>query len=167
MKKCICITLACLIVLFCCACQKKSAQPLGTVTVYYKAAELTFGSAEGVIVPYMLEADGHQNDVEYLLNAYLSAAPSGNFADTFPAGTYLVSLSLDALTAKVVLCDKFAKLSGLDLTIACVSLTQTVISLTDCQEVIISAETARLDGNNFITLNQDSYLLLDESGDAD
>ena len=155
-----------IVAIICTACQKESEKPLSTITVYYKASEITFGTAEGVIVPYALDATGHEDNIEYLLNAYLTNTQSGNFADTFPAGTRLVSISLDALTAKVVLCDEFAKLSGLDLTIACASLTQTVISLTDCQEVIISAETAQLDGNNFITLSRDSYLLLDESGSS-
>lgn len=166
MKKIFCIILV-ITIMTCTACQIESEKPLSTITVYYKASELTFGSAEGVITPYALDATGHKDDIEYLLNAYFSKIPSGNCADTFPAGTRVVSISLDALTAKVVLCDEFAKIGDLDLTIACACLTQTVISLTGCQEVIISAETAQLDGNNFITLSRDSYLLLDESGSTD
>lgn len=167
MKKLFCIVLGCIIILFCCSCTKEAEKPLSSVTVYYKAAELTFGTAQSVIAPCHLDAAGHENDSAYLLNAYLSNTPSEAFASTFPAGTSLVSITQDALTAKVILCDEFAKLSGLDLSIACTCLTQTVISLTDCQEVIISAENAQLDGNNFITLSRDSYLLLDESGSAD
>ncbi len=166
MKKLFCIILI-IILMACTACQQETAKPLNIVTVYYRAPELTFGTADGVITPYMLDATGHEGDIEYLLNAYFSNAQADNYANTFPCGTRLVSVSLDALTAKVVLCDEFAELSGLNLTIACASITQTVISLTGCQEVIISAETAQLDGNNFITLSSDSYLLLDESGGAD
>jgi len=70
-------------------------------------------------------------------------------------------MDLDGLTAKIVLCDEFATLKGLDLTIACACLSRTVIALTGCHEVIISAESMQLDGKNFITLSRDSYLLLD------
>lgn len=167
MKKSLCAALSILLVFLCTACRIKPETPESTVTVYYKAASVSFESPDGVIAPCSLDATGHENDLTHLLNTYLSNTLSADFALTFPQSTRLVSLSLDALTAKVVLCDEFAKLTGLDLSIACACLTQTVLSLTGCQELIISAESAQLDGHNYITLSRDSYLLLDESGNAD
>ena len=146
------------------ACQEKPEEPVSTVTVYYKASQISYGTSDGVIIPYALDATGHEADNVYLLNTYFANIPPEKYAATFPPSTRVVSLNLDGLTAKIVLNEEFAKLTGLNLSIACACLTQTVIALTECHEVIISAENAQLDGNNFITLNRDSYLLLDESG---
>ena len=55
----------------------------------------------------------------------------------------------------------------MELTIALTCLTRTVVSLTNCQEVIISAATVQLDGQNYITLTPDSFLFLDESSNAE
>lgn len=145
-------------------CQSKPEQPQNTVTVYYKASTIEYGTADGVIIPFQLDATGHEGDIAYLLNYYFANLPSEECAVTFPSFTRLVSLERDGLTAKITLNDEFAELTDLNLSIACACLTQTVISLTGCQEVIISAESAKLDGQNFITLSRDSYLLLDESG---
>ena len=54
--------------------------------------------------------------------------------------------------------------SGMDLTIALTCLTKTIMSLTGCQEIILSASGTLLNGESFITLNQDSFLLIDGSG---
>lgn len=148
------------------ACRQKPEEPQSTVTVYYKAAEISYGTAEGVIAPYKLDATDHETDTVFLLNTYLSKDVTEGYTSTFPINTRVVSLDLDGLTAKIVLSNEFAKLTTLNLSIACACLTQTVISLTGCQEVIISAENSKLDGNNFITLTRNSYLLLDESGTA-
>ena len=166
MKRLICILLALLAVLSLAGCQNEKV-PQSTVTVYYRAASVSYGSSDGVLSPYQLDATGHEDDPIHLLNAYLSMTPPSEYSRTFPSNTHLVSLNLDGLTAKVVLSNNFASLKGLNLSIACASLTRTVISLTGCHEVIISAEDAQLDGKNFITLSHDSYLLLDDIVDKD
>ena len=148
------------------ACENDGKHSESTVIVYYKSASTTYGTADGVIAPYELDATGHESDIAYLLNAYFSEPVSDLHTATYPRLTQLVSLELDGLTAKITMNDDFAKLTGLNLSLACSCLTQTVISLTGCQEVIISAQNMKLDGQYFITLSRDSYLLLDES-DAD
>ena len=163
MKRLLCLTLVIATLFMFSGCQNDNKPPQSTVTVYYKAANITFLTQDGVVAPYDLDATGHETDNSFLLNAYLTGQVPDGFVATFPAGTTLKSLNLDGLTAKIVLDDAFATLKGLDLSIACACLTRTVISLTGCHEVIISAETTQLDGKNFITLTQDSYLLLDTS----
>lgn len=165
MKRLFCILLSILTVISLTGCRTEADASESTITVYYKSANTSFGTQDGVIAPYKLDTTGHEEDHAYLINAYVSGKTPDDYAKTFPIGTRLISLNLDGLTAKIVLCDEFATLKGLDLTIACACLTRTVIALTDCHEVIISAETTQLDGQNFITLSRDSYLLLDTSVD--
>jgi len=145
-------------------CQNQSSQLEHPVTVYYKRAEPTHGTADSVIASTWMEGKDHEKDYSHLISQYLKGANEPNFAPTFPRGTTLVSLKLDALTAKIVLDDHFSSLSGMDLTIACVCLARTVMELTGCQEVIISAKTTKLNGENFIILSADSYLLTDTVG---
>ena len=145
-------------------CQKESVQLEHPVTVYYKRAEPTHGTADSVIASTMIEGKGHENDYDYLLSRYLKGSDNPLFTRTFPRGTTLVSFKVDALTAKIVLGYYFSSLSDMDLTIACVCLARTVMELTGCQEVIISAENTQLNGQNFIVLSADSYLLIDTVG---
>ena len=166
MKKFICIFLLLASLISLAGCAEDPEIPENAVTVFYRRNAVTYGSSDGVIAAGHLDASGHENDYFYLINQYLKTQPAPEFASTFPLGLTLVSFQLEALTAKVVVSNRMAAFSGLDLTIACVCLTETVMSLTGCQEVIISAESTTLGGQNFITLSKDSYLLLDSSGTA-
>ncbi len=166
MRKLLCmlLILGCMVSMFGCASRQTNSDQ--QVTVYYRRSEPTYGAADSIIASTTLDATGHERDYSHLLQVYLNGCEADLFAPTFPENTYVVNFKLEALTAKIVLTDNFAQLTGMDLTIACICLTQTIISLTDCQEVIISTVFSPLDGNNFITLSRDSYLLLDNSGTA-
>lgn len=164
MKKLFCIFLvfSCLFGLT--ACIQSNEQPEPTVTVYYKRAVPTYGQADSVIAATELLSSGKENDIAYLIRKYLASTPADGFVSPFSKEITLISFKLEGLTAKVVLSNELADLTGMDLTVALICLTQTVMSLTDCEEVIISANTRRLDGQNFITISRDSYLLVDDSG---
>ena len=166
MKKVLCIFLC-----LCCftgilGCSAKNPAPEESVAVYYKREKPVYGTVDGVIGETYLDATGHENAYSYLLNQYLMATPGSGLSSPFPRGVSLVMFKLEGLTAKVILSNQLADLSGMDLSIALICLTQTIISMTGCQEVIISAASKQLDGQNYITLNRDSYLLLDDSGSA-
>lgn len=163
MKKLLCIflILCCICTLVACAPEK---QPQDSYTVYYRRGTPAYGSADGVIGQTYLLTSGREDDIPYLLRKYLASTPEDGFVSPFTQDMTLVSFELDGPTAKVVLSNQIAELSGIQLTIALVCLSRTVISLTNCQEVIISANSVQLNGQNYITLTPDSYLLLDESG---
>ena len=164
MKKLLCflLVLTCLLGLVACAQNEETPEP--SVTVYYKRTTPTYGEADSVIAATQLLSSGKEDDIPYLIRKYLARTPGEGFESPFRQGVTLISFKLEGLTAKVVLSNEIADLTGMNLTIALVCLTQTVVSLTDCEEVIISANTRRLDGQNFITLSRDSYLLVDDSG---
>lgn len=159
----------CFLLIICCfvsivGCTPKQEQPENSVAVYYRKDKPTYGTIDGVIAPTYMQAPTREAEYASLLNQYLETAPDEGFAQTFPKGTSLLRFRLEGLTVKVVLSDAIAEYSGMDLAIALTCLTHTVISVTGCQEVIISASTKQLDGQNFVTLNRDSYLLIDQSG---
>ena len=161
----------CLFLILCsfagiCGCASEQKPPENSVKVYYERDVHVYGASDGVIAPYYLDATGHEQDYSYLVDRYLRTNPGEGFAPTFPNDLYLAKFKLEGLTAKVVLSDRIADLTGMDLTIALTCLAHTVMSITGCQEVIVRALSRQLDGQNFITLNRDSYLLIDESGAA-
>ena len=161
----------CILLVVCCfagivGCTSKNDKPENSISVFFKREKTAYGTADGVIGETYLDAAGREKDYAYLLNVYLRMTPGEGFSTPFPKGVSMTGFKLEGLTAKVVLSDRIAELSGMELTIALTCLTQTVMSMTGCQEVIISATTKQLDGQNFVTLNADSYLLLDDSGTA-
>ncbi|MBE6921096.1 MAG: hypothetical protein E7468_06005 [Ruminococcaceae bacterium] len=164
MRKIVCfaLILCCIAGILGCSADKKP--PEDSVAVFYKKDKIAYGTSSGVIGQTYMHASGHEAEYAYLLNRYLKAAPGEGFAQTFPSGVSLIRFQLEGLTAKIILSDRIADFTGMELTIALTCLTQTVMSVTGCQEVIISASTKQLDGQNFVTLNRDSYLLLDSSG---
>ena len=161
----------CFLLIVCCfvgilGCTSDNDKPENSVSVFFKREKTAYGTADGVIGETYLDAAGHEKQYAYLLNVYLRTTPGEGFSSPFPKGVTMIGFKLEGLTAKVVLSDQIAELTGMELTIALTCLTQTVMSMTGCQEIIISATTKQLGGQNFITLNRDSYLLIDDSGTA-
>lgn len=135
--------------------------PESPVAFYYRCSEIGLGAPEGVMQAEQRDAAGHEDEYEYLLNIYVKGPKSSHLAPTFPLGTKILRFSLENNRASITLSDNFSILTGMDLTVACVCLTRTVIEMTGCEQVTLRARTTNLDGNKFITFGKDSYLLLD------
>lgn len=165
MKRVIAIILLLVCVLSFFGCQDRYSEVQVPVTVYYKRAQMDYGTPDGVITTAVLESAGHETDIVFLLQQYLCGPESSELSPTFPAQTRLISYHLEGLTAKIVLSDQLAQLTGIELSIACACLSKTIMSLTGCQEVIISAEHEQLDNNHYITVSSNSYLFQDLSGE--
>ena len=166
MRKLLCILLAIFSLLGIAGCGYSAPIPENSIVVYYKTDKPEYGAEDGLIAATYMDSVGRENDYLYLLNQYLRSTPGEGFSVTFPSGVSLNSFRLEALTAKVVLNSQIAGYSGMDLTVALTCLTKTIMSLTGCHEVIISASGTLINGESFITLNQDSFLLMDNSGNA-
>jgi len=163
MKRVICILLilAWILCLAGCAAEKEELQD--PVRFYYPKTKATYGSIDGVIAWEERESAGHTEDYVYLVELYLKGPESEGLSRTFPKNVTIRDLHIVGDTAQVILNDYAARLTGLDLTIACVCLAATVTDLIGVQSVTIQAETALLDGNPSITMDRDKILLLDES----
>lgn len=161
MKRLICLILLVLLLLPGCNIQEEEfIQP---VKFYFLKSNVTYFSAEGVIAPETREAEGHWEDYRYLLNLYLDGPITSDLKRVFPKNVELVQLELLEDSATLTLNDAAARLTGLDLTIACACLTATVCDMVGVQAVTIRAETQLLDGNKSITMNRNHILLLDSS----
>ena len=161
--------LFCMVLILCClfgivGCASDPTVPENSAVVYYQREKATYGADDSVIGATYLDTEGRGKDYVFLLNKYFHTIPGEGFTSVFPKGVSLKSFKLEGLTATVILSDKIADLTGMELTIALTCLTKTVMSVTGCHEVIISAYSKQLDGQKFITLNRDRYLLVDNSG---
>ena len=163
MKKWLCIFL-----LICWAggmggCVQAESKVQSPFVCYYRLAQPAYGTADGVIAWEYQDAAGHEDNYVYLLTQYLKGPASESLTSPFPKGTALYTLDILGDTAYVELSDSFASLTGIDLTIGCACLTQTVLAMTGCKAVVISAASAMLDGSKTVTMTADSWLLLDDS----
>lgn len=153
-----------LLLAFCagfCGCTQKTVKINTPVNFYYRRAEIVYGSADGVIGILVSEGAGYENNLLGLLNSYLRNTGDPDFAATFPTGSQLIRVTVLDNIAEVQLNNLFARASGIELTVACASLSLTVMDLTGTDTVVISAVNATLDGAESVTMTADSLLLLD------
>lgn len=161
MKKWILWLLIGALLLGCWGCAPRQEKLTYPIRFYYLPDEYTFGAADSVFEWEAREGNGMQNDLNALLTLYLQGPQSQNLHSPFPSGTELLHLDRMEDTLHITLSEEFASIQGFKLTLACAALTKTVLELTDCVNVRITAETATLNGKKFIIMNAENLLLLD------
>lgn len=154
------LLICCIFSMISCSPHKEPEDP---VTFYYRRENITYSSSEDVISGEFREAKGHKLDIEHLLKEYLKGPLSDGLTNFIPQNTKLVKFSLDDDSARVLLSDGFARLSGLDLTVTCACITLTVIGLTNVKTVQISTQNVPLNNQPHITMNEDCLMLLDNT----
>ena len=164
MKKLLCILLVlCMLPLFGCAQPEDPIE--NPVFFYYRQKNLTYDNETSVIAKELRDAGTRLDDISYLLEQYLQGPESETLLATFPRGSQ-ISFQVLENTAVIVVNDKFAALTGIDLSLACACLTLTVCELTGTDHALIQGQDALLDGNQSIYMSKNSILLLDSSNIA-
>lgn len=143
-----------------CACQPENPPPRQPVNFYYRNTEITYGSDSGVISAQVSEGAGYTDPID-LLNKYLKGPSDSTHDATFPASTKILDMTVQGDTAYLKMNTSLARLTGIDLTIACACITMTTIELTGVTTVTISANGETLDGSDFITMDRSKLMLLD------
>lgn len=132
---------------------------------YYKRAETTYGTSNGVIAPEVREIDGLISDLSVLLSVYFAGPENKELESPFPKNTTVENWELKGTTLILTLSREFASLSGLDLTVACACITQTMLELTPAQTVVIETKHSPMDTNISVTMSAETLLLIDDSMD--
>jgi hypothetical protein len=154
------VILLCLLFSFT-ACKQEREPILAPANFYYRNAEIAFGTEDALISAYAAETKEFDGRVLDILNFYVKGPYDSNHKFTFPSGTTVLRCNVSDDTAFIEVSNEFARLSGIDLTIACVCLTKTALELTGTSKATISATSVPLDGNLSITITQDNVLLKD------
>lgn len=160
MRKVFCLILAALLLAGCVPKNEKMKEP---VTFYYCKQGITYTGSEDVISKEIREGSGLAGDLSSLLDLYLTGPVNDQLYSTIPQGTQVKAADLRNGICYLVLSESFNSLSGMDLTLACVCLTMTILNLTEADTVNISAESGLLDGKLSITITESDILMLDES----
>lgn len=147
-----------------CGCGQASEPDVVMPTAFYYHTDLdSKEDFNDIFVAEIREGIQYQNDHILLLNSYFSGPDSENLVNPFPSGLETVSFEIKDDTTYIVLSEKIAKLSALDLTMACSCLSLTLFELTQCDYVQISAENNLLADQEFITIGRDTLLLSDNT----
>ena len=162
MKKALCLLLALVLLISFFGCGQSTADPRTPVTFYYRTREFGVQKGEKVISGEAREAFGHREDYDYLIEMYLRGPITENCISPFPAGTTLEQLDLLTDTVLVELSSHISLISGAELTIACICLSKTICQMTGMKTVRISAKNDLLDGQEYLTITEDDFLLLDD-----
>ena len=162
MNKVICILLIVCFVLPFCGCNYDDGiqEP---VYFYYRNIEFDYSSDNIVIAPEIREAAGHIHDPEYLLSLYL-IGPSDPFLQSpFPKGTKLINSHIQDRILTVQLSSQVAHMNDLDFTLACACFAKTCFSITDIDQVKITAGNPSRAEYVEITMTPDDILEIDDS----
>ena len=163
MKKAVCIMLVALLLCSLAACQNKKIE--NPVNFYYLRTKYTYGSADSVISAEIREYPEADNTAG-LITQYLKGPQDNLLSSEFPFGTKLVALEQQGRTISITLTDHISRLSGASLSLACVCLAKTVMEYTGAKTVFISAETKFLSNLSYITVTEDTILLVDDTAHA-
>ena len=162
MKRCVHLVLAVLLLVLCCGCKKQTNDIQLPTNFYYRSNPVNYNHSNGVIAAETREGSGYDQNLEGLIELYLQGPLDVAYLSPFPANVHVEELVSNDSVLQITLSSNFSNLSGHSLTIACACLSKTVIDLTQCDTVQISAFESDLAGNKFIEMKSDSFLFLDE-----
>jgi hypothetical protein len=137
----------------------------GEFEVTESGCKIVYNETDGVLAPEFREGAGMKDDAAALLQLYLSGPQDSTLRSPFPAGLRIITVNRTGKTLYLTLSHDLANLSGLELTVACASLTKTCMALTGVSAVQIRAQGgALLDGAGYIYMDESNLLLLDSGG---
>lgn len=131
-----------------------------TVLFYYPRIAYSQNSEDSVIAPQTFNR-GDLSSTAQLLDQYLLGPQDSMLNNPFPSGITVINVYVMGNVTLVTLSDNFAQLQGLDLALACASISRTVSGITGTPVVQIRCENEKLNGKNHITITEDSFLYLD------
>lgn len=150
-----------------CGCKQKGTDFVEPVTFYYcndiVSNEISSNDFYNVFVGETHEGAGYINNLQALLALYLQGPADEALITPFPDDLQILSIHEENLHIALIVSNDFASLTGLDLTIACTCLSMTVMELTGCNSVLISAESTLLDENDSITMTRDILVFSDNT----
>ena len=167
MKQWISLLLIAVFLLAATGCVRQTTPPELPVTFYYLAADTVYDGESTVLHKEIRDAAEYESDLVGLMDLYLKGPVSETFRSPFPRGVTVTRYAATANMINLELSSEFAQLSGINLTLACACLANTLFDLTELERVQILVTDAQLDGQTSITLDRDDILYWDDSSRAD
>lgn len=159
MKKVIYFVICIVMLLSLSACNKNSNSIEHPVSFYYRNAIVYYNSEDAVIAPETRDSAGY--NPTGIMNLYLSGPLSPDLQSPFPAGVSVHYIVQNNDCLYIGLSQSFDELSSMEQTIAYACLFKTLAGLTQCSTVEISFKDAASNANNYIVIDQDSLIFMD------
>ena len=150
--------LICILLSICLLGLTGCAEKEDPVIFYYPKAEISYHSDSGVIAQETREALSRENSLSYLLSFYLEGPIDPNLRSAVPEGVQLLRMIPYDGGMLLVMSREFSQLDGVDLSIACISISRTCFELTDLQEITFSAGNQK---NVLRTISRDGIEIAD------
>lgn len=166
MRRSACILLIIWMMLTLIGCKQSNVPPIAPADFYYRIPSGTHSKSDQVIASEQRESAGCENDLTALIERYLEGPISNDLSSAIPSNAYVLDVTQEDGTIIIDMSPTFARLTGIDLTIACSCLSMTLLSYTDAEEVEIRVPNALLDGNQSIVIGRDGGLLLADNMDV-
>ena len=144
-----------------CSSQKEELQE--PVNFYYCNKEIAYNTDSGVISAEIREGSGFTESLNKLLPVYLLGPKDNTLYSLIPSDVTLVSCEMGDNQVRVVFDEKFAHLSGMDLSLACSALLLTIRDYTGVDTIIVSAQNAQLNEKDQFKISIDDIVLMDMS----
>lgn len=130
------------------------------VVFYFRTAETTFGTKEGVI------ASENRNiqiqDEQAILEEYFKGPRNENLRSPFPENIALDDYISGLGRTTLVLSENISQLPDHDLTIACACIAKTVFHLTDTRSVEIKSDAGLIGGMQSMVLIRNDLIIYDD-----
>ena len=142
-------------------CAQQTTPPEMPVTFYYPAADTVYDGKSTVLHSEIRDGAEYESNIAGLLNLYLKGPVSESLRSPF---TQRVTVTRYAVTSNMInleLSSEFAQLSGVNLTLACACIANTLFDLTELERIQIFATDSQLDGQTSITLDRNDILYTD------
>lgn len=163
MKKNLCLLLSLALLLTLVGCGKESVRVPGEF--YYRRTATVYGTENGVIAPEVRELASIESDPEAILDLYLKGPVSIGLESPFPRDSRVENWQIQDRTLVLTMNEAFTAISGVELTIACVCITRTMLGILDVDQVRFLSEDTLLNGQKELTLSADLISLTDDSLD--
>ena len=144
-----------------CGCRPSQLRSPGTF--YYLRTETTYSGSDGVFAPEQRDLDGIRQDPLAMLELYCKGPITTGLENPLPAGTDVLSCTVDNGILTLNFTSQLAQLDGIELTAAVGCLAHTFLKLTDSQMLILKADGALLGGQTSMTISLDDLELQDHS----
>ncbi len=133
------------------------------LSFYYPCERLDFSQGGSYIGAEVREGDETGGELSEILALYLlGPLDTERFFSPFPAQTRLEHYVLEESVLEITLSAEFSACTDSDLTVACACLAKTCLSLTQAQTVRIRCEGAQLADADYVELDEQSILLVDD-----
>ena len=129
-----------------------------SVNFYYCSEYPSYYTNELVLQPETRTLGTPLSDLDSLMTAYLEGPYNVLLHSPFPKGTKLISVQTGKELIEVVLSDEFAALEGIDLTVACACISNTLLEISNAETIRIRAESVPLGNAEYIDMTAQSLL---------